>query len=155
VIGILITTNYTYTVTTNIEDYVTNVVTEAHMTGTTTNGAFGTQATFGFTARENSRVNPFRHAFHPSHDGYTWDFTTPTPSGDDFRNYVATVKPETFSVINRITFIWDPSTGSRWTPAETLTGSLVWEFDGIRHEGTIRASGTFTMKRISAADLDR
>jgi len=121
----------------------------------TINSTFGTQATFGFTVGENSRVNPFRHAFHPSHDGYTWDFTTPTPSGDDFQNYVATVKPEMFSVTNRITFVWDPSTGSRWTPVETLTGSLVWEFDGIRHEGTIQAKGTFTMKRISAADLDR
>ena len=120
-----------------------------------TNGTFGGTAEFGFTMGEDSKVNPYRHAFHPSHDGLRWDFETATPSGDDFNNYVSTVKPEIFSVTNLITFTWDESTGSQWTPDEKLSGDLMWSLSGVRHEGPITMKGRFTMKRISDADLDK
>jgi len=120
-----------------------------------TSGAFGTVAEFPFTVSENSKVNPYRHVFHPSHDGLKWDFETPTPSGDNFTNYVSTVKPEIFSVKNRITFAWDGTRGTAWNPDEKLSGDLTWVLEGVRHEGAIRMSGRFTMKRISSATLDK
>lgn len=122
---------------------------------TTTNALFGTKAVFEFTVGEHSRVNPMRHAYHPSHDSLRWDFTTPTPSGDDPLNYVSTVKPETFSVANRIVFEWDAHTGTSWNPEEQLSGTLLWELGGVRREGPVRMSGTFVMKRIANVVIDR
>ena len=150
VIGVYETTNVFEVVATNGTEVTTNEVTTV-----TTNGAFGTTATFAFTVSERSKVNPFRHAFHPSHDGLKWDFKTETPSGDDFHNYVSTVKPETFSVVNRVTFTWDGTNGAAWSPEERLSGFLAWELDGVRHEGAIRMTGRFTMRRISDATLDK
>jgi len=128
---------------------------------TTTNGVFGASAYFDFTVSENSRVNPFRHNFHPSHDGLTWDFETATPSGDDISNYTSTVKPELFSVGNRIEMHWDGTAGTAWNPDETLGGTLAWHLTGLRHAvgksdaGTISMQGRFSMKRISSATLDK
>ena len=150
VIGVYETTNVFEVVVTNGVEVTTNEVTTV-----TTNGAFGTTATFAFTVGERSSVSPFRHAFHPSHDGLKWDFKTETPSGDHFENYVSTVKPETFSVVNRVTFEWDEVTGTAWTPEEQLSGVLAWELDGVRHEGTLRMTGRFTMRRITDATLDK
>jgi len=118
-------------------------------------GAFGDQAAFEFAVSENSKVNPFRHVYHPSHDGLKWDFATATPSGDDFQNYVSTVKPEMFSVSNRVAFVWNGTTGTAWTPQETLSGTLIWRISGVRHEGAITAKGKFVMKRISSVTLDK
>ena len=150
VIGVYETTNVYEVVVTNGAAVTTNEVTTV-----TTNGAFGTTATFAFTVGERSSVSPFRHAFHPSHDGLKWDFKSETPSGDNFYNYVSTVKPETFSVVNRVTFTWDESSGAAWVPEERLSGVLTWELDGVRHEGTLRMTGRFTMRRISDATLDK
>ena len=118
-------------------------------------GAFGTTATFPFVVAETSNVNPMRHALHPQHDGKRFDFMTPSPSGDDLDNYRGAVKPEAFSVTNTVNFTWSPSQGTAWSPDETLSGRLVWEFGGLRHEGTVRASGPFVMKRISSATLEK
>lgn len=118
-------------------------------------GAFGTTATFPFVVAETSNVNPMRHALHPQHDGKRFDFKTPSPSGDDLENYKGTIKPEAFSVTNTVNFSWSGSTGTAWSPDETLSGRLIWEFGGLRHEGTVRASGPFVMKRISAASLEK
>lgn len=118
-------------------------------------GAFGATATFPFVVSETSNVNPMRHALHPQHDGKGFDFRTPSPSGDDLANYALTVKPESFSITNTVNFAWDPSQGAAWNPAETLGGTLIWEFGGLRHEGTVRARGRFAMKRISSATLEK
>ena len=112
-------------------------------------GSFGGTARFDFTVGEKSNVNPMRHAPHPRHDGLTADYLAETPSGDDLSNYTGTVKPEAFSVTNRIEFAWDEHDATSWNPEETLSGSIKWEFDGIRHEGTIRAQGRFSMRRLS------
>lgn len=119
-----------------------------------TNAVFGGAATFPFTVAERSGVNPMRHALHPQHDGLDFDFAEPTPTGDNIQNYVSTVKPELFSITNRVNFTWNPVRGTAWSPDETVRGTLVWEFDGLRREGTLRASGPFTMKRISSATLE-
>lgn len=114
---------------------------------------FGRLAVAAFTVGEKSNVNPMRHAQHPQHDGLTADYGSAAPSGDDFNNYVGLVKPETFSISNRVSFVWDENETTRWNPAETLTGTLTWEFDGLRHEGTVRASGKFVMKRLSPVSV--
>ena len=118
-------------------------------------GSFGTTALFRFTVGETSNVNPMRHALHPQHDGKRFDFETPSPSGDDFKNYAGTIKPESFSITNRVEFAWNGTSGTAWNPEETLRGTLIWEFDGLRHEGTIRARGRFVMKRISSASVEK
>lgn len=115
---------------------------------------FGGTATFPFTVAEHSGVNPMRHAYHPQHDGLDFDFRDKAPTGDNLANYISTVKPELFSITNAVTFTWDETAGTSWNPDETLTGTLVWEFTGLRHEGALRASGKFTMKRISPVSIE-
>lgn len=122
---------------------------------TAVSGTFGTTATFTFTVDEKSPVNPMIHPFHPQHDGKGFDFKTPTPSGDVPENYQGRIKPESFSITNTVNFVWAESTGTAWNPDETLKGRLIWELGGVRHEGTLRASGPFVMKRISAATLEK
>ena len=121
--------------------------------GTTEDGAFGRMARFDFTVDEKSNVNPMRHAPHPRHDGLTADYLGATPSGDDFVNYVGTVKPEAFSVSNRVEFTWGESSAAAWNPEETLVGDLKWEFHGLRHERMIQAQGRFSMKRLSPVTM--
>jgi len=101
-------------------------------------------------------VNPFRHAKHPDHDGLDWDFKDTLASGDNFTNYVAAVKPELFSISNRLEFAWDAHAGAAWNPTETLTGDCTWYLYGLRYEhgGVIKTGGTFTMKRVSKATLE-
>ncbi|MDD4623357.1 MAG: hypothetical protein PHG71_08995, partial [Kiritimatiellae bacterium] len=114
-------------------------------------GTFGADALFGFAVGAGSAANPLRHALHPNHDGLRADFQTPAPPGDDFENYVSKVKPELFSVSNAVSFVWDtlPAGAAAWNPEETLHGTLTWDFAGLRREGTLRAQGRFTMRRVS------
>jgi len=120
---------------------------------------FDASATVKFTVGERSNVNPMRHAQHPSHDGLTSDYKGYTPSGDNISNYVtSTVKPETFSIENAIRFDWKDRTGEAWMPEETLSGTLTWEFGGIRHaegeqDGKVRAKGAFKMTRVWAGEV--
>jgi hypothetical protein len=115
-------------------------------------GTFGADAVFGFTVGAGAAANPLRHALHPQHDGLRADFQTPAPSGDHFENYVSKVKPELFSVANTVSFAWDilPAGAAAWSPEETLHGKLTWDFGGLRREGTLRAQGRFTMRRVSS-----
>ena len=114
---------------------------------------FGTYALAEFTVGEKSNVNPMRHAQHPRHDGLMADYLADAPSGDDLSNYMGTVKPEAFSVKNRIEFTWDRTQAASWNPEERLSGTLKWEFGGIRHEGAIQARGRFAMKRLSPVTM--
>ena len=116
-------------------------------------GAFGEAATFAWTVGADSKANPFRHAKHPDHDGRNATFDGPAPDGDDFNHYVATVKPELFSIANRLTLTWDATTAAAWSPEETLSGTCAWSLEGLRREGPIRMSGTFRMTRLAADDL--
>lgn len=115
-----------------------------------TNGAvFGAEAIFDFTVGETSKVNPFRHALHPNHDGLRSDFMTPTPSGDETSNYLSTVKPELFSIVNQISLVWDANTGSVWSPEEKLQGACSWTLRNLRRDCDLQLKGEFTMQRIS------
>lgn len=117
-------------------------------------GKFGANAVFDWTVAETSKVNPFRHAKHPDHDGKSFDFKGPAPSGDDFENYSQVVKPELFSIMNKLSLDWNATTGTGWSPEEFLSGSCAWNLKGLRREGTIFMTGSFTMHRLSDDELN-
>ncbi len=114
---------------------------------------FGREMTFRFTVGERSKENPFRHAWHPDHDGKKADYSGAAPSGDVPSNFIGSIKPESFSVTNRLTFVWADDNGrptySR-TPDETTFGRLDWTFSGLRSE-PIAIRGIFALKRVCSA----
>ena len=119
--------------------------------------AFGDDADFSWTIAPTARDNPFRHAWHPDHDGKTADYKGPAPSGDDFANYANPVKPELWSISNRLVFSWHEQ-GNRDLPAnfqysanETTSGIVTWEVTGLVANGPIKSAGTFTLKRVFKA----
>ena len=114
---------------------------------------FGREATFRFTVGERSKENPFRHAWHPDHDGKKADYSGESPSGDVPANFIGSIKPESFSVTNQIAFAWSDDNGrstySR-TPEETTFGRIDWKLTGLtKHPIVMR--GLFTLKRVSDA----
>lgn len=112
-------------------------------------GEFLSEAEFSFTVAGDSPSNPFRHPFHPGHDGLDPDRSKALPDGTDFANYASTVKPELFSVGNMIRLEWDTgSTSNIWDPDDELEGTCRWTFKGLRREGDMVASGKFVMRRI-------
>lgn len=114
---------------------------------------FGREATFRFAVGERSAENPFRHAWHPDHDGLQADYSGPAPSGDDPNNFIGEIKPESFTVSNRIAFVWADDNGlptySR-TPEESTFGRLDWTLEGLRR-APIQMRGLFVLKRVSDA----
>ena len=119
--------------------------------------AFGDAAGFSWTVDAKARDNPFRHAWHPDHDGKTADYSGAAPSGDDFENYAQPVKPELWSIVNRLDFSWHEQ-GNRALPVhfpynadETTTGVATWDVGGLSAKGPIRSVGTFSLKRVFKA----
>lgn len=114
---------------------------------------FGEELTFEYVIGERSKENPFRHAHHPDHDGKSPDFKGLAPSGDDARNFLGKIKPESFSVTNRISLVWrdvnDESTFER-TPEEGTYGRVEWSLGGLRADGAVKMRGVFILKRIAA-----
>ena len=119
--------------------------------------AFGKDATFSWTVDAKARDNPFRHAWHPDHDGKTADYGGDAPSGDDFENYAQPVKPELWSIANRLDLSWheqgDPALPVRfpYNADETTSGVVTWEVGGLSAKGPIKSTGTFSLKRVFQA----
>ena len=119
--------------------------------------AFGDDAAFSWTVAADARDNPFRHAWHPDHDGKTADYSSAAPSGDDFENYAQPVKPELWSVVNRLDLSWheqgEPGLPVRfpYNADETTTGVATWDVGGLSAKGPIRSVGTFSLKRVFKA----
>ena len=114
---------------------------------------FGRETTFRFTVDERSKENPFRHPWHPDHDGKTADYSGDAPSGDVPENFVGAVKPESFSVTNTLVFAWQDDNGKTTysrMPDETTFGRLDWTLSGLRRE-PIRMRALFSLKRVSNA----
>ncbi|MBQ9693267.1 MAG: hypothetical protein IJV69_00730 [Kiritimatiellae bacterium] len=110
-------------------------------------GTFLGSGTATFTVGAESPSNPWKHAYHPEHDGLDWDFKDKAPSGDTFANYKESVKPELWSVHNQLEFLWDIPK-AEWIPEEYYTGTLKWTISGLRHEAPILVRGPFTFRRI-------
>ena len=118
---------------------------------------FGDSAGFSWTVDAKARDNPFRHAWHPDHDGKKADYSGDAPSGDDFGNYAQPVKPELWSISNRLDFSWhEDGIGAKpvnfpYNADETTSGVVTWEVTGLVSKGPIKSVGTFTLRRVFAA----
>ena len=118
---------------------------------------FGDAAGFSWTVDAKARDNPFRHAWHPDHDGKKADYSGDAPSGDNFGNYAQPVKPELWSISNRLDFSWhEDGIGAKpvnfpYNADETTSGVVTWEVTGLVSKGPIKSVGTFTLKRVFKA----
>ena len=116
---------------------------------------FGKSAGFRWTVGENAKDNPFRHAWHPEHDGLTADYSDKTPTGDDPANYSNPVKPELWSIVNTLEFTWKTDDlGDTIEDARGLvSGTVTWRVSGLNKNwngtGDIVSTGVFAMKRIA------
>ena len=126
-----------------------------------TSGTFGDSLAFDWTVAERAADNPFRHAWHPDHDGKKADYSGPTPSGDDLANYANIVKPELWSITNRMEFSWrennDPHGAINFerTPTEKTAGFVTWTVSGLTAKEPIRSVGVFVLQRaIKAAEVE-
>ena len=119
--------------------------------------AFGDGADFAWTVGPKARDNPFRHAWHPDHDGKKADYSGDLPDGDDFERYADPVKPELWSLKNRLVLSWHEE-GDASKPAvfpynadETTSGVVTWEVEGLLAKGPVKSVGTFALKRVFKA----
>ena len=126
-----------------------------------TSGTFGDSLAFDWTIGERASDNPFRHAWHPDHDGKKADYSGPAPSGDNLANYANPVKPELWSITNRMEFSWhennDPhaATNFEWTPSEKTAGFVTWTVSGLTAKQPIVSLGVFVLQRaIKAGALE-
>ena len=116
---------------------------------------FGDQLQFAWTVDANARDNPFRHAWHPDHDGKTADYSGDVVSGDDLGNYVNPVKPELWSVTNTLYLSWHKRNIAtedidfEHNPNETTAGFATWTVGGLLSSGPIYSMGIFYLKRIA------
>ena len=119
--------------------------------------AFGEAAEFSWTVGEKARDNPFRHAWHPDHDGKKADYSGDAPSGDDFSNYADPIKPELWSIGNRLVLSWhEEGDASKpvvfpYNAAETTSGVVTWEVTGLVAKGPVKSVGTFSLRRVFKA----
>ena len=126
-----------------------------------TSGTFGDSLAFDWTVGEKASDNPFRHAWHPDHDGKTADYKGETPSGDNLANYANLVKPELWSITNRMEFSWhennDPNKASifEWTASEKTAGFVTWTVSGLTAKQPIVSLGVLVLQRaIKAAEVE-
>ena len=116
---------------------------------------FGDQLQFAWTVDAKARDNPFRHAWHPDHDGKTADYSGDVVSGDDLANYVNPVKPELWSVTNTLYLSWhklnNPTEDVDFehNPNEVTAGFATWTVGGLLSSGPIYSMGIFYLKRIA------
>ena len=119
--------------------------------------AFGNEVDFTWTIAPTARDNPFRHAWHPDHDGKKADYSGPAPSGDDFANYASPIKPELWSISNRLFFSWHEQgihsqpINFEYNASETTSGVVTWEVTGLIANKPIKSEGTFTLRRVFKA----
>ena len=132
-----------------------------------THTTFGNQLQFAWTVDAKARDNPFRHAWHPDHDGKTADYSGDVVSGDDLANYVNPVKPELWSVTNTLYLSWhklnNPTEDVDFehNPNEVTAGFATWTVGGLISnrqidaegntvsDGQINSIGVFYLKRIA------
>ena len=101
---------------------------------------------FTWGVPERARDNPFRHAWHPDHDGLSADYTRQTPTGDDPANYANPLKPELWSVTNTLSF----KLPQKYQPNadESMEGTVVWDVGGLVSTNIIRSTGSFLLRRV-------
>ena len=121
----------------------------------TSHTTFGERLQFEWTVDAKASDNPFRHAWHPDHDGKTADYSQDVVSGDDLANYVNPVKPELWSIGNGLLLSWhkynDPNEDVVFehNPDEATSGYATWSVGGLLSTGQINSIGVFYLKRIA------
>ena len=109
---------------------------------------------FSYVLDKNDIDNPFRHAFHPDHDGLNASYTDMAPSGDNIANYVSgDIKPELWSVSNTVHFVWKDDAGKPTTgfsPEELSYGIVEWKVEGLKAKPVLMR-GMFAVKRLNDA----
>ena len=112
------------------------------------NLVFGAQGdlTFAWKVPERARDNPFRHAWHPDHDGLSADYSTQLPTGDDYRNYAMPVKPELWSIGNVLALNFKSNLTQN--ADETAEGTVTWDVGGLVSTNMIHATGYYRLKRL-------
>ena len=113
--------------------------------------SWGKSVTFKYTIGSKSGSNPFRHPLHPMFDGKDGNFEELGYDGDDFNNYAKSVKPELFSIGGELDLEWGETSGTAWSPEDTMTGTCNWIYTGLMRQGPIKASGKFTAERVIEA----
>ena len=109
---------------------------------------------FRYVIGEDALDNPFRHAFHPDHDGLSASYTGKAPSGDKIENYMSgDIKPELWSVTNTVHFVWkddagNPTTG--FSPEELSYGIVEWKAEGLK-AAPVLMRGMFAVRRVNDA----
>ena len=110
---------------------------------------------FRYTIGEDAVDNPFRHAFHPDHDGLSADYTAKAPSGDNIANYASgAIKPELWSVTNTVRLVWKDDTGKStvgFSPESISYGIVNWKVEGLK-AAPILMRGMFAVKRVNDAE---
>ena len=105
---------------------------------------------FAFDVSGGGATSLLRHPLHPQHDGLRWDFKTSAPSGDEFVDDEGDVKPETFSVGNRIEIALDLNGGeAAWNPEDTKGGTVRWTLSNLMRQGPVTLVGDMSIKRVS------
>ena len=66
-------------------------------------------------------------------------------------NYAKSVKPELFSIGGELDLEWGETSGTAWSPEDTMTGTCNWIYTGLMRQGPIKASGKFTAERVIEA----
>ena len=109
---------------------------------------------FSYVVDQDAVDNPFRHAFHPDHDGLQPDYSDKAPSGDDIGNYArGDIKPELWSVSNTVHLIWKDDAGKPTTgfsPEELSYGIVEWKAEGLKSTPVIMR-GMFAVRRVNDA----
>ena len=102
---------------------------------------------FGWAVGEKARDNPFRHAWHPDHDGKTADYSKDTPTGDEPASYLDPIKPELWSISNRLDLV---SSSSVATNAQSVSGQATWTVWGLVSGRPIVTTGQYMLNRVLA-----
>lgn len=103
-------------------------------------GGFGEETVFSYTVEPTSAGNPFRHVWHPDHDGRNATFDGEAKPGS-----------ELWAVTNTVTVQFrDLGTGSPYYSSdvdEIRAGRVLWTVEGLRN-CPITAEGTFSIRRL-------
>ena len=107
-------------------------------------GIFGEETRFAYTVEPTSAGNPFRHVWHPDHDGLNATYDAP-----------AAVGAELWSVTNTVTMQFrDLGSGADFYSSdvdEIRAGRVLWTVEGLRHH-PITAEGVFSIQRLVPAN---
>lgn len=103
-------------------------------------GFFGDEVSFTYTVDSKSSGNPFRHAWHPDHDGLNATFDGPTAIGR-----------ELWAINNTLTLSFRDSVENKDYYSsdidEVRIGRATWRVEGLRDEAIV-AEGIFSIQRF-------